>query len=97
MIVQWILMTMFPPILDFTLDYYNGFRAIKGLDMSRAARSLHWAMFINVIVTPMLAALIIREATIDQKLNNYLGKILKVEQSQYIAIEKWLFVLSQKI
>tara|TARA_B100001996_G_scaffold289211_1_gene229431 strand:+ start:213 stop:431 length:219 start_codon:yes stop_codon:yes gene_type:complete len=44
-----------PILFDFLLDYNNGFKAFNAVNTSRAARSLYWAMFINVVLTPSIS------------------------------------------
>ena len=73
-----IIVKMALPILDFSMDYFNSFRAINGANLSLAARSIQWAMLLNVFVTPMLAATGNRSKKIENKLAKVMGRRLAV-------------------
>ena len=83
MILQWAVMTVIPPILDVIMDYINGFRSFTGSNLSRVAWSLGWAMFINIIITPMLAVAVYRDDRIEKKLAKIVGKVLRFEKNPF--------------
>ena len=74
-IIQWILLCMIPPILDFVLDYNNGFRALtsSSYNMAPPTRAIHWTMFLNVVLTPVIAAIFNRDERIETFLTKFLG------------------------
>ena len=83
MILQWVILTVIPPVLDFGMDYFNGIRSLTGNNLSRLAWSLSWAMFINILITPMMAATVHREERIERLIAKVVGNVLK----NYVTIK----------
>ena len=75
------LLTTFLKLTDFCLDYYNGILAFNGSNLSDAERSLYWAMLINVIVTPPVAALMYRLGVSNVVKSNFEKEISKRSNS----------------